>query len=342
MTFTPTISEETIIPLSLLAAGVALVFVTLCEILHARRGARVARLAFGPEERSRAWTRAVPVFRTLTVAALTWSLAYLLLINALRDPLKLDSPAGDEANTEELVFVLDYSPSMWLEDSGKEGTTSRRDRMAEVISAILDRTGTQVRHTLICFYTKPLPVVQSAFDKAIVRNVLADLPIERAMTPGKTDLNAAIERALEIARGLAAKSTTLIVATDGDTDSPPTVGELPESIKEALVLGVGDKKVGQSIDGHLSRQDADLLEDLANDLNGQYLDVNREHVPASAIAHLLSTPDAPIRKGWTLARMAYTLFIALAALYALLPLAQEYFASNWRPGGRLAAQEQHG
>lgn len=331
MTSTPAITADSILPLSLLAAGIALVFVLLCEFLHARRGARLARLAFGPAERARRWTRAVPVFRAVAVAGLTWSLVYLLLTSALENPLKIDAPHDLAEDAEQLVFLLDYSPSMLLEDSGSDAMTARRDRMATVVSAILDRAGPHVRYTLICFYTKPLPIVRSAFDKAIVRNVLNDLPVERAMSSGKTDLGGAVAKAIEVARDFPPHSTTLIVATDGDTDNPPIIGELPDALEEALVLGVGDPKVGQPIDGHLSRQDTDLLKELAADLNGRYLNVNQEHVPGTAISHLLSSPDAPLRTGWPLVRVAYTLFIALAVVYALLPIAQEYFGSSWRP-----------
>jgi len=331
-------TAESILPLSLVAAGIAFVFVVVCEWLHARRGARLARLAFGPAERPRAWARVVPAYRVVTITGLTWSLVYLLLASTLQGPMQI-APPGDEADadTQELIFLLDYSPSMLLEDSGEEGLTARRDRMAAVISSVLDRAGPHVRYTLICFYTQPLPVVQSAYDKAIVRNVLNDLPIERAMSPGKTDLGGAVAKAMDVARGLPDGSTTLILATDGDTDNPPIVGDLPDALTQALVLGVGGTKVGLPIDGHLSRQDVDLLEDLATNLDGQYLNVNQTHVPATAIGHLLSSPAAPTQPGWTLTRIAYTLFIALAALYALLPVAQEYFASNWQPRRATAA-----
>lgn len=284
----------------------------------------------------------MPAFRALTVAGLCWSLTFLLLTSTLQHPLKIDTPHGPDDETQELVLLLDYSPSMLLEDSGEEGLTSRRDRMATVISSVLDRAGPQVHYTLICFYTRPLPVVQSAYDKAIVRNVLNDLPIERAMSSGKTDLDAAMTKAIEMAQGNRPGSTTLILATDGDTDNPPVVGELPKALKHSLVLGVGDTKVGQAIDGHLSRQDEDLLKDLTEQLKGRYLNINKEQVPSTAISHLLSSPSTPIHTGWTLARVAYTLFIALTALYALLPVAQEYFGSHWRPGGRLGIEVQGG
>lgn len=278
------------------------------------------------------------MFRSITIAGLCWSLVYLLLSSALQSPLQLGTRADADDDTKQLVLLLDYSPSMLLEDSGEQQLTSRRDQMRSVVSAILDRVGPHVRYTLICFYTKPLPVVQSAFDKAIVRNVLDDLPIERAMSSGKTDLGGAVAKAIEIARDFEPGSTTLILVTDGDTDSPPIIGELPNAIEQTLLLGVGDTKVGLPIDGHLSRQDGDLLEDLAADMEGQYLNVNQEHVPATAISHLLSSPRSPTRAGWTLTRVAYTLLIALATVYAFLPIAQEYFGSNWRPRGRITGE----
>lgn len=337
---TPTlaIATESVLPVSLAAAGVALVFVLACEYVHARRGARLARLAFGPEERSRAWARAVPFYRAATVAGMAWALVYLLLMNSAQAGIQVGLENDPDAGTQEVVLLLDYSPSMFLEDSGKEGLTTRRDRMSQVISSILDRTGPHVRFTLICFYTKPLPIVRSASDKAIVRNVLNDLPIERAMSPGQTNLGSAVAKALEITRDLTDRPTMLILATDGDTDNPPVIGDSPDGLEDALVLGIGNTKVGMPIDGRLSRQDEDLLEEVAGALDGRYLDVTADHVPASAISQLLSSPVSPIKSEWTLLRIALVLFIVLALLYALLPLAQEYFGSNWRPRKRFSPE----
>ena len=99
------------------AALLVLMFSALAEALHTRRVRVAARLAFGPEGRSRGWTVIAPFLRCLSLAAFAWGLAVTW-------QLHLAAKDGKPAETTEptrLVFVADLSPSMYLKDAGPEG-----------------------------------------------------------------------------------------------------------------------------------------------------------------------------------------------------------------------------
>lgn len=317
------------ISLPIACALFVFVFVLLCEWLHSRRVRRVAALAFGPAERPRRWTLLVPWFRSLTLALMTWALVFLLLTS---QPLFIDSEGSDEVAEDEIEHTLllcDLSPSMSLMDAGELGDLTRRAQMKKVLASIADRFGKQVRYTLVCFYTKPVPIVKNASDLAILYNVLDDLPIEKAIGPGKTDLGAAINLGLEMVADYPEDSTTMIVITDGDTIELADLNVLPPSVKKTLVLGVGDTREGISIDGHLSRQDPTVLAYIASHLRGEYINVNQKLLESASMAHLVQGSSPMGNHRWTQADYARMLFIISACLYAFLPVLQEFFGSGW-------------
>jgi Mg-chelatase subunit ChlD len=328
--FSEMMTPQRLLVIPIASAVVVMISVLFCEWLQARRVKRVADLAFGPGGSPRAWTKLVPGFRSLVLGCMAWALVYLLLTSQtlFLDPSNTEDIPEDQL--EHVVLLLDFSPSMMLVDAGKTGEISRRDQMKTVVTSVMERLGKHVRYTLVCFYTRPLPMVEGAYDKAIIYNVLDDLPIEKAMGPGKTDLAKALSKGLELAAEKREDSTTVIVVTDGDTVEIEDLHYLPPSVKHALVLGVGNTKEGISIDGHMSRQDPDALNFLATYLNGTYIDVNQKLVETNEIAHLVQAEDMMVKRSWNLADIAMVLFICSACLYALLPVSQEYFGSDWR------------
>ena len=314
-----------------IGCAVGVVFwVLFCEWLQARRISKVAALAFGPAAEPRQWTKAVPWFRAAALGGITWALVYLLLTpeTLFLDPNSTDDV--DEEQIEHVMLLLDFSPSMTLIDAGETGEISRKEQMTNVVTSIAERFGKHVRYSLVCFYVKPMPMVENATDKAILYNILDELPIEQVMGPGKTDLAKAVSKGLQLSVEKREASTTLILITDGDTVELDDLHYLPPSIKHALVLGVGNTKEGISIDGHLSRQDPAALSFMANYLKGDYLDLNQKLLPSDEISHLVQAEDAMVKRRWNLADVAMLVFIASACLYAFLPVLQEYLGSNWR------------
>ena len=176
--------------LPLVGAVFAFLVALAAEWLHARRVRRVASLAFGPAGKPRRWVAAVPGVRVLALTGMAWALLTLLAFHTAQSATVPPERRMD-AQTEHLVLVLDYSPSMTLQDSGPKGDQTRKDRLRDVIGSVVDRMGKHVCFTVLCFYTRALPVAQKVFDREIVRNVLNDLPVEYALEPGKTDLGKA-------------------------------------------------------------------------------------------------------------------------------------------------------
>jgi Ca-activated chloride channel homolog len=310
----------------LLVALTVLLLVALAEWLHGRRVRVVARLAFGPPGQGRSWTRAVPWLRALALSAFGWGLTTLVM-------MKLEAPADARGAQDEeasrLVFVADLSPSMFLPDAGPDGKQTRQARMREVVEGILQRVSGNLRFGVIAFYTDSLPVVMEARDPELVRNVFNGLPLSYAMPEGKTDLGTAVNRTLEQVAEFPKDSTRVILLTDGDSNPLAAIQSRPASVRELLVLGVGNPRKGSYIDGHQSRQEADTLRQVAGALDGVYHDVNASQLATDALGDLV-VPLALPQRGLTLAQWAVLAMVLGALVNSLLPVALEFFGSDWK------------
>ncbi len=314
--------------LPLLAALVVLLLTLLAEWLHVRRIRAVGRLAFGPAGAAHGWTRVVPWLRPLCLAAFTWGLATLIL-------LKLTEKAGgdrksDSKTATRLMFLADLSPSMYLTDAGPEGKQTRQARMREVVDGILQRVSGNLRFGVIAFWTDSLPVVMEARDPELVRNVFNGLPISYSMPAGQTDLGQALNAAVKLVNDFPEGSTRLIILTDGDSANLVPIAPRPKSVKEVFVLGVGNPHKGTFIDGHLSRQEGDTLREVASAMMGTYVDVNEKHLATSALGDLVVTTALP-QRGMSLEEWAVLAMVLGAAVLALIPVALEFFGSDWKP-----------
>lgn len=311
----------------LLTALAVLLLALLAEWLHARRIRAVGRLAFGPAGRPHAWTRVVPLLRSLAFAAFAWGLVTLFMLKlAERDGG--DRPSDNKTATR-LMFVADLSPSMYLTDAGPEGKLTRHARMREVVDGILQRVSGNLRYGVIGFWTESQPVVMEARDPELVRNVFNGLPLSYAMRDGPTDLGKAINEAVKLVADFPDGSTRLIVVTDGDCVSLAPIAPRPKSVKEIFVLGVGNPHKGTFIDGHLSRQEGDTLRTVASALLGAYVDVNEKHLSTEALGDLVVT-TAPPQRGWTREELAVLAMVLGALVLALIPVALEYLGSDWK------------
>ena len=305
-----------------------LALVSLAEWLHAQRIRVAARLAFGPVGMPKRWTRVVPLLRVASLAAFAWGLATLLMLK-LEAPDDASAKERNDAEATRLVFVGDLSPSMFLPDAGPDGTLTRHARMREVVDGILQRVSGNLRFGVIGFYTESLPVVMEARDPELVRNVFNGLPVTYAMPTGQTDLGSAVNAALDLVANFPKGSTRLIILTDGDSASLVPIAPRPESVKELLVLGLGNPHKGSYIDGHQSRQETDTLQRLATSLRGTYQDVNEKHLATGALGDLV-VPLAMPHRGLTLAQRAVLAMVLGAVVQALIPLALEIFGSDWK------------
>lgn len=309
------------------ALAVSLI-VALAEWLHGRRIRVAARLAFGPAGASRAWTRLVPWLRASGLTAFAWGVATLLMLK-LEAPEDATAKQRLDAEAKRLVFVADLSPSMFLTDAGPDGKQTRQARMREVVEGILQRVSGNLRFGVIGFYTDALPVVMEARDPELVRNVFNGLPLTYAMPAGQTDLGQAVNLALERVAEFPKNSTRVVILTDGDSVSLAPIAPRPASVKEVLVLGLGNPLKGSYIDGHQSRQEAETLDRVATLLRGRYEDVNEDHVATEDLGDLVM-PLALPHTGLTLSQWAVLAMVLGAFIYSLIPVALEYFGTDWK------------
>jgi len=258
------------------------VLCALAEVLHARRVARIARLAFGPSARAPRWTAIVPPMRCIGIALAVWGLLTLWMLDgAPADITKSKAP------DRHLILALDVSPSMYLQDSGPEAKQPRRERAAHVMTSVLERLDlTRTRISVVAFYSAARPVVVDSFDLNVVQNVINDLPLAQAFKAGQTDMYSGVKEAFKLAERWQPGSTTLVVISDGDTLPDIGLPSTPASIGDVLVVGVGNPYRGSEIAGGSSRQDAPSLKHLAARLRGLYHDGNQHHLPSDVLRSL--------------------------------------------------------
>lgn len=319
------------------------VLALLGEALHARRCRRLARLAFGPNARPAQWVRVVPALRSAAFGALAWGLITLTHV----EPRVHNSDEIADEDFRHLIVVLDVSPSMTLKDAGPTREQTRQRRSRDVLDSLFSRvTVGHYKVTVVAVYNGAKPVVIDTEDSEVVRNILDDLPMHFAFTPGKTKLFDGIEKAAEIARPWEPKSTIMVLVSDGDTVPATGIPKLPPSIQSVLVVGVGDPLAGSFIDGRQSRQDVSTLRQIALRLGGVFHNGNQKHLASATIREL--SEGARKTEIEQLTRREYALIcVGLgAALLALLPLLLHLLGTSWRPGtppgsdsGKSAANE---
>ena len=199
----------TLLDISTDAAGLALwvaigtaVCAVLAEWWHSRRIRRVGRLAFGPLGQARVWTRCAPPARVLALTAMAWGLVTLFFIR----PRTANYDQIPEGGYRHLIIAWDVSPSMQLDDGGfdmgKQNKRTRAQRGAKVLLSLFERIALdQVRISIVAFFTGAKPVVVDTHDLNVVKNILDDLPLDRAFDPGKTSVISGIEESVKLANG---------------------------------------------------------------------------------------------------------------------------------------------
>jgi Ca-activated chloride channel family protein len=309
----------------------ALAAAAVAEWIHRARVRRVAALTFGPSRKPRPWARLAPFLRPAAAGAAAWGLSMLLVL----PPKVFTTEIEETDDPRHVILVLDVSPSMKLKDAGVEGNRTRTQRASELMESFFKRMHTgRIRWSVVAVHNGALPVVVDTRDLEVIRNILGDLPLHHAFDIGKTRLFEGIRQAAEVARPWKLGSAAVVIVSDGDT--VPSIGmpDLPPSVADVLVIGVGDTRAGKFIDGHLSRQDALTLKQIATRLRGVYHDGNKKHLETDTLRRLASmsyrdTKDDPTRREYALAAIAFG-----AAVLAFLPAALASWGAGYRPGVR--------
>lgn len=300
------------------------------EAWHALRIRHVRHLAFGPDRRPRGWTWTAAPMRVAALAALCWGFLSLWLVVEARihNQTKIE-----EKDYKHLVLVIDVSPSMNLKDAGPEMDQTRRMRASQVLESLFNRVPMrEFKISVIGVYSDAKPLLEDSTDIEVVRHIVEDMPLWHAFDAGKTKLIEGLNLAAKMSAGWNPNSATIVVITDGDTVPPTGMPNLPDSVANVIVVGVGDSSAGQYIDGHQSRQDIATLRQVANRLRGVYHNGNQKHLTAQIINRLsqANQDDEPApwsRREWALAAIGMG-----AAIYSLLPILLCYFGSRWKAG----------
>lgn len=312
-----------------LAAIGAAILTAFAELLHAARMRRMGQLAFGPTGQPALWARTAPMLRLASVAAVTWGMVTLILLQ----PMVHHSEIVTDGEHKHIVMVLDVSPSMRLQDAGTTKDESRMKRARSVMESFFQRVAMeQFRVSVVATYTDAKPVVEDTKDLEVVRNILGDLPMHYAFASGQTDIFAGLEAAFAMARPWQPKSTTLILVSDGDTVPATGMPKPPASIGNVLVVGVGDPVKGKFIDGKNSRQEVSTLRQTAMRLGGFYHNGNEKHLSTDLLKQLTANKqESPFEQ---LTRREYALIAcgSGAAMLAFLPLLLHYLGTTWKPG----------
>ena len=313
-------------------ASILIALVTgIAETVHLKRVRRLGKLSFGPTGMSTSAGRILPWLKPLAAGLLAWGLITLVTTK----PKVYQQATVSDEEIRHVVLVLDVSPSMQLEDAGLEKTSSRRKRAGKIMHSFFRRVVMErVRLSVVAVYTGAKPVVVDTRDVEVVRNILNDLPMSQAFKPGKTQLFSGLEEAAKISKAWRKNSTTIVVLSDGDTVPSTGMPEMPPSVSDVLVVGVGDPRSGSFINGYQSKQEASTLRQLATRLRGVYHDGNTRHISSEVLERMTDATAAdPFRQ---LTRREYALIasgtgsLTLAAIPLLLALT----GTRWRSGVR--------
>jgi Ca-activated chloride channel family protein len=315
-----------------LATAATAILVAMAEVMHARRCRRLARLTFGPDQRPAPWANLAPALRIAAIAALCWGLATLLML----PPKAHVAETIPDRERRHILIVLDVSPSIRLKDAGPNADQSRLARSAVVMESFFQRIPVEIYLvSVVACYNGAKPVVVDTKDLEVVRNIFGDLPMQYAFPAGKTDLFAGLIEAARIAGPWQPQSTLLLLLSDGDTVPATGMPKLPASIADVLVVGVGDPRTGSFIDGKMSRQEANMLRQIATRLGGTYHDANQKHVSSQLLAQLTVIPRKSALQRLTLREFALLACVLGASVLALLPVLLHCWGTEWQPGVRV-------
>lgn len=312
-----------------IAAILVVAIMILAEMLHLVRIRRLAPLAFGYGRGPTLLGYVAPVAVVIASGALTWGLVSLLLL-----PPEIHRAADvDEELRKHIMIMLDVSPSMRLQDAGKESDQPRIERGWDVLDDFFKRVPiSQYRVTVVAFYTGALPVVIDTNDGAVLEYIMNQQPLQYAFRSGKTDLFAGLDEVAKIAKPWRPKSTSVIVLSDGETVPGKGMPRMPASVSDVLVLGVGDDKVGSFLNGQQSRQDVSTLKQLALRLNGRYINGNTQSLSGEMLSTLMGTTEGSSLE--KLGKKDYAIWAMGLGAFVLagLPLLLHYFGTHWNPG----------
>jgi hypothetical protein len=298
---------------------------TLAEWLHYRRCRGVARLAFADAGRGLRVVIAAAVARVAGLAVVLTALASLwesssVVTNAV-------GAVADPGEMDRMIVIMDASNSMNIQDAGPDGQQTRAGRARDLIYQLVSGADRMPRTTLITFGESAIPVVYDAKDWDVLSGVLLRAYYSKSFESEGTAVDDAIRKSLEMAADWLSGSTVVVLATDGDSAPSADHFEIPPSIRQFIVLGVGSpegRPAGKKL-AEISRLEEGNLQRIAGLTGGDYFNANRDALSDEFVERVLPVPEPPVPPR-TRRDRAVVLFglsaLLLAALPAALRLAQ--------------------
>jgi Ca-activated chloride channel family protein len=157
-------------------------------------------------------------------------------------------------------------------------------------------------------------------DVNLIANIMDDLPLHFAFEPGDTDLFSGVEEAASIAEDWRYGSSALVLVSDGETIPSSGMPRLPASIKDIMVIGVGDPKKGTQLNGRQLRQNIPVLRQMAIRLGGDFHNANKMHVPTDLLKSWSSLSVEDQEEDWGLREWALLSFGLCSSTLAGLPM----------------------
>ncbi len=315
-----------------------LLVAVVAEGLQQSRIHKIQRLAFGPKARPAFWTRLAPAFCVVGIALACWGFTSLWFVVEAQVH-KQDHI--DENDYKHLVLVVDVSPSMHLKDAGPDGERTRRQRASDILESLFNRIPMrQFKITFIAVYSDAKMLLEDSQDHEVVRHIMEKMPMWHAYKSGKTRLMSGITEAVKVAKPWNPKSTIVMMLTDGDTVPTTGMPNLPASVDEFLVVGVGDSSVGSFIDGHQSRQDINTLRQVANRLRGTFHNGNKKHLTSQIVGKFNRQNEDQAETEWTRREWALLAAVVGSAMISIIPILLHYFGTQFVGGTRILAEPQ--
>ncbi len=263
--------------LSAIAISVA-ILASIAEWLHFGRSRRVLHLAFADPRSAAVWMACAGLLRVLAVTLIAttipalWSSSTVIVNSA--------GAIAKEAELDRLIIILDCSKSMNIRDAGPDGKETRATRARNVIFNIYKEIGRVPSTTIFAFSDSAVPIVYDAKRWDVIQSVIRKASYSDAFDKENTSVESAIQTAFFCTRDWIEGSTTVLLITDGDSPVYSQDYEIPTSVRNFLVLGVGSvdgRAAGRQL-SQQSRQEKEKLASLAAIADGEYFDANEQEI----------------------------------------------------------------
>ena len=201
----------------------------------------------------------------------------------------------------DVVFALDVSKSMLAEDIAP----NRLEKAKQIISKIIDKLGSD-RVGVIIYAGNAYPLLPITTDHAAANMFLQNANPDMVSSQG-TAINEALELAKTYYNNDEQTNRFLIIISDGE-DHQEETKQIAQNIAnegvKVYTIGVGTEKGGPiplKLNGALigykkdnkgetviTQRKPDVLQDIAEAANGQYIDGNKTEKPVKAIENIIA------------------------------------------------------